>query len=375
MLIEREEGVKSFRDLIQEVQNPGFCGRCGGCVSFCSAGDLHALSLDKNGFPVLLDEEKCLKCGICYLICPQVKVLDSELNKKYLWRKPVGNWRSLHSAKTTNRKVAKVATDGGVVTSLLLYALETGIIDGAIVSRRVGPFARQPAVATTAKELIDAAGSHFDETAQLSEVGKSYTSFVPSILEVKELRQRGLTRVALVGTPCQVYSLRKMQLLKVVPSDAVALVIGLFCMENFSFTSEERKKLERKLHFRLDKVEKLNIKDDIIVALKGGEILHIPFELIDEIARPACFACSDFSSEFADISCGGLGSPDGFTTVIIRTQAGEQVFNGAKHKGFISEMKFSSKEKRQIHKTTQMAKIVAFSQRKRERAARTLRGR
>jgi coenzyme F420 hydrogenase subunit beta len=369
----RHDDIKSFNDLIKEVQDTGLCGRCGGCVSFCSAGDLHALSFGKDGLPVLANEEKCLKCGICYLICPQVKVLDDELAKKYLWKKPIGNYRSLYSAKTTSRKVAKVATDGGIVTSLLLYALETGTIDSAIVARRMGPFMRQPMVVTTAKEVIAAAGSHFDEVGHLSEAGKSYTSFVPAIREVRKLRQRGLTRVAFVGTPCQVYSLRKMQLLHVVPSDVVVLTIGLFCMENFSFTPESSKKLERKMKFRLDKVVKLNIKDDVIVTMESGEMLHIPFEFVDEIARRACFACPDFANDFADISCGGLGSPDGYTTVLVRTQNGERLYNGASHKGYIREIKFPNREKSLIHRTTQMAKIAAFAQRKRERANRTLR--
>ena len=226
---------------------------------------------------------------------------------------------------------------------------------------------------TSANEVIDAAGSHFDEVAHLSEVGKSYTSFVPAIREVRKLRQAGLSRVAFVGTPCQVYSLRKMQLLNVVPSDVITLVIGLFCMENFSFTPEARRKLERKLKFRLDKVVKLNIKDDIIVTLEKGETLHVPFELMDDVARRACFACPDFANDFADISCGGLGSPDGYTTVIIRTQEGERLYNGARNKEFIRELKLPGREKALLHRTGQMAKIAAFAQRKRERAAGTLR--
>jgi coenzyme F420 hydrogenase subunit beta len=369
----RNDDIKSFNDLVREVQNRNLCGKCGGCVSFCSAGDLNALSFNKEGLPILSDEEKCLKCGICYLICPQVRVLDDELAKKFLWKEPFGNFRSLSSAKTTSRAVSKAATDGGVVTSLLLYALDIGAIDGAVVSRRTGPFTRESIVVTNAKEVIDAAGSHFDEVAHLGEVGKSYSSFVPAIREVKKLHQRGLERVAFVGTPCQVYSLRKMQLLHVVPSDAIALTIGLFCMENFSFTPEARKKLERRLKFNLDKVVKLNIKDDVIVTLEDGSSLHIPFEYMDEVARRACFACPDFASDYADISCGGLGSPDGYTTVLVRSQKGERLYSGALHKKYIREMKFPDRRKAQLHRTVQSAKIAAFAKRKRLRATQTLR--
>ena len=368
----RRDEVKSFHDLIKEVQSRGLCGRCGGCVSFCSAGELNALRFGKDGFPEFANEENCLKCGICYLVCPQIKVLDEELRKKFNWKKPAGPYRALRSAKTTKRKVASVATDGGVVTSLLLYALEKGLINGAVVSRRTGPFSRVPAVATTAEEVIDAAGSHFDDVAHLGQIGTSYTSFVPAIRQVREARQRGLNKVALVGTPCQVYSLRKMQMLKVVPSDTVALVIGLFCMESFSLTRESRKKLEKRLGMKLANVAKMNIKSDVIMTMGGGAVLHVPFKLMDEVARPACFACPDFANEFADISCGGLGSPDGYTSVMVRTAAGERIYNGARQKGFIREMKFKKKETSVIHRTKQMAKIVSCALRKQERAARVL---
>ncbi|UCF97297.1 MAG: Coenzyme F420 hydrogenase/dehydrogenase, beta subunit C-terminal domain [Spirochaetaceae bacterium] len=360
--------VKSFADLINEVRSRGICGGCGGCVSFCSAGQLNALHFGEDGLPEFANEEECLKCGICYLVCPQIRALDDELKLKFRWSKPVGQCRGLDSAKTTDPRVAEVATDGGVVTSLLLYALDQGLIEGAVVSRQVGPFSRLPAVATSSREIIDAAGSYFGEAPHLEEVGRSYTSFIPAVREVGKLRQRGLQKVAFVGTPCQVYSLRKMQLLKVVPSDAVVLVIGLFCMESFSFNEDSRRRLEKKIGINLDSVNKLNIKDDIMMSTADGEVLHLPFELMDDIARPTCFACRDFTNEFADISCGGLGSPHGYTTVMTRTDTGEQVFSGARHKGYLCGMKYGSKEQERVHRTTLMAKAVSFTARKQERA-------
>ena len=362
------EEIKSFTDLIREVQAPGLCGACGGCVSFCSAGELNALHFGSDGFPEYADEDRCLKCGICYLVCPQVKVLDHELGQRFGWEGPSGPYRSIRSTRTTDSQIMAAATDGGAVTALLLRALENGIIDGAIVSRRTGPFSRQPAVATTREELIEAAGSHFGETAHLGEMGSAYTSFVPTVREIGKLRRRKLERVALVGTPCQIYSLRKMQLLRVVPSDAVKLVIGLFCMESFAFTEETRAHLEENLGVSLDSVVKLNIKEDVILTKSNGEEVHVPFDLVDEIARPACMACPDFASDFADLSCGGLGSPAGYTTVIIRTAEGEKLYSNARRRGFIEELDFSDGEAATLHRTTAIAKITAFSRLKRTRA-------
>ena len=173
--------------------------------------------------------------------------------------------------------------------------------------------------------------------------------------------------MAFVGTPCQIYTIRKMQLLNVIPADKITLTIGLFCMENFSFDAKAREKLEKRMKIKLRNVQKLNIKDDVIVTL-DKEVLHFPFEVVDEIARPACFSCTDFANDYADISVGGLGSPDGYTTTITRTIYGEEIYNRARQEKYIKELSFSNKEDLKIHKTKMMSRIVSFTRRKKERA-------
>jgi coenzyme F420 hydrogenase subunit beta len=56
---------------------------------------------------------------------------------------------------------------------------------------------------------------------------------------------------------------------------------------------------------------------------------------VEKIARDACHACADFANDFADISAGGLGSDDGYTTVIIRNSDGKKVYSEALYKGYI----------------------------------------
>jgi coenzyme F420 hydrogenase subunit beta len=368
------EEVKTFRDLIVEVHERGLCGQCGGCVSFCSAGEFNALTLGPDGTPQFADEDRCLKCGICYLICPQISVLDNELKEWYAWRGPIGPMRKLASAQTTDETTRDVCTDGGVVTSLLVHALDKHIIQAAIVCKRAGAFERQVVIATTPEEIIEAAGSHYDEARQLPEAGQRYTTFAPTVREVKNLHEQDIRRIALVGTPCQIHTIRKMQLLNVLPADTVTLTIGLFCMESFSFDEATRESLEETLGVKLADIQKLNVKDDVIITGSDGKTTHVPFYLVDEFARPACFACSDFSNEFADISCGGLGSPDGYTTVIVRSSVGEKVYNGACHAKAIKELTFSAPESQRNHATEMMAKIVSFTSRKRHRAKEKLGG-
>ena len=46
----------------------------------------------------------------------------------------LGNYKSCVSARSTDKEILKHAQDGGIVTQLFGFALDEGIIDGAIVA-------------------------------------------------------------------------------------------------------------------------------------------------------------------------------------------------------------------------------------------------
>jgi len=360
--------VKTFHDLEKEVQRYNFCGKCGGCVAFCSADNLGALKMGPGGMPVFADEEKCLKCGICYMICPNTRDLDEDLKKKTKWEPPIGPIKDLVSAQTTNPTVGERCTDGGVVTSLLLYLLDNHMIDGALVSKSDGPFHRGPVLATSGEEVVSASGSHYDESFSIVELGSQYSTYSPAMQELKSLRKGLIDRVAMVGTPCQIHTIRKMQVLGIIPSDVIKYCFGLFCMENFSFNDIQLRHLEKQYGFDLAQVSKVNVKEDFFIYLNNGRVIHIPFEEIDSIARPACLVCPDFSAEFSDISFGGLGSPEGYTTVLLRSERGKMVYRGALAAGYIKEKRYSSSEKARADLIKLQKMVLDFSQRKKERA-------
>ena len=362
--------VKTFHDLRKEVQQYNTCGKCGGCVSFCSADNLGALKVGQDGMPCFADEEKCLRCGICCMICPNIHDLDVELKKKTNWEPPIGPMKDLTSAQTANPLITERCTDGGVVTSLLIYLLDNHMIDAALVSRSDGPFHRAPLLATTGEEIISAAGSHYDESFHVAELGSQYSTYSPAMYELRRLRERFIDRVAVVGTPCQIHTIRKMQVLGVVPSEVIKYTLGLFCMENFSFNDLQLEHLGRKHGFDVTQITKVNVKEDFFVYLEDGRVIHIPFEDIDFIARPACLVCPDFSAEYSDISFGGLGSPAGYTTVLIRSEKGKWVYRGALTAGYIKERKHPSVQKARSDWIKLQTMVVGFSERKRDRALR-----
>ena len=112
------------------------------------------------------------------------------------------------------------------------------------------------------------------------------------------------------------------------------------------------------------------MKEDFFLNLKDGRVVHIPFEEIDSIARPACLVCPDFSAEYSDISFGGLGSPEGYTTVLIRSEKGRWVYREALAAGYVRERKYTSISNARSDWMKTHAKVVGFSQKKRDRAQR-----
>lgn len=232
-------------------------------------------------------------------------------------------------SRAISPEVRTRATDGGVVTALLLHLFDLGRIDGAIVSRQVGPFQRRPWLAESREEILDAAGFHFETSHGMSLFSEAYSTFSPSIVELEDVAKRRLSRVAFVGTPCQINSLRRMEVLGIVPAGTIKFHFGLFCTGNFHFGPEQRQKLEQIGLFQWDQVRKVNVKEDLLIHLNNGQVRSIPLDQLDFMKRYACHYCDDYAAEFADLSFGGIGAPEGWTTVISRTPLGRAILADA----------------------------------------------
>ncbi len=328
-----------------------------------------AIGIGDNGRPKYVNEENCLECGICYLICPNIDVLDQDIKDAFCWEAPIGPFKRIVTARSTNTEILKLCTDGGVVTAILHCLLEKKAIDGSVVSKKTSQFGREPMIATTYEEILDAAGSRFTGDGGVEELS-IFSTYSPTMYAIKRIVNLDLIKIAVVGTPCQVHTLRKMQSLNVVPSHVVKFVLGLFCSENFSFDYSKIKEVENVIGANLDDIEKLNIREDLIVELVNGEKKHIPLEKMEKFTRSACLACTDFTNEYADISFGGLGSPEGWTTIIIRTEAGERVYQEALRHGYIEELSENPDEYEKRSMITRQ-KLIKFSQMKRDRASKT----
>ncbi len=318
--------MKTFANLMEEIVTPRRCHRCGGCVAFCTAINFGALELDDDGKPRFKEQEKCIECGLCYEICPEIDNIRQETKQRLGWTAPMGRVLDIAMARAQDPRLLMNARDGGVLTALLLHLYDSGRIDGAIVTKRVEPFTCAPLLATTRQEIIDAGGFHFDAVAGVSLVGERYSVNSPFMELMTPLARKELRRIAFVGRPCQIETMRRMETLGIVPSDAVKYYFGLYCRGNFRFGEKEKTLMEKAGGFKWDQVRKVNFKKGLQVHLKSGEIKVIDFDTLEPIKRRACRYCADFGSEFADIACGGVGTIEGWTNVILRTPLGRAVF-------------------------------------------------
>jgi len=319
--------VKTFANLIEEILKTRLCTRCGLCVSFCQAINYGALESSEDGLPRYANPEKCVECGLCHLLCPAVAELEEEARRKALWQEPHGNVIGISTARSLDPAVRRDSADGGVVTSLLLRLFDENRIDGAVVARWRGPFRREPLLATTRAEVL-AAGRQELVPGRGAEAER-YSTYVSSIGALGEQMQRGLRRVAVVGTPLQVKTLRKMQALGVVPTDSIACLLGLFCTGSFEFGAEGRRRLETLGEFAFGDVAGIEVREEVLVTLAGGGERRIPLEETDFLKRFACRFCTDYAAEYADISFGGVGSEPGWSTVVTRTPLGRAMYADA----------------------------------------------
>jgi coenzyme F420 hydrogenase subunit beta len=248
----------------------------------------------------------------------------------------LGIYKSCVSARSTDKEVLKVAQDGGIVTSLFAYAFDEGIIDGAIVAATKEfahkhpekammdnsnmeyhePWRPIPCVVTSKADMIAAAGTKYNISPNMNLLKEATRSF-------------GLDKIGIVGTPCQMQAVRKAQLYPIGMRDvgaSIALAVGIFCMENFPYQSIIQL-VEDHAGMKMESVKKMEIgKGKFWVYAKRGQVIQLPLKVTHKYEQPGCHVCLDYVANLGDISTGSVGSPDGWSTVFVRSKIGDSVW-------------------------------------------------
>ncbi len=308
-------GLK-YADVLDKVVETGLCSRCGTCVVACKVNSRDCLEYAEKP---LRDSALCIDCGICLASCARADMLLGKtglLNVRI--SEGAGSFRLAYAMRTTREDVRRVCQDGGFVTTLLLWAYEKGVIDSALLSGvSEQPQLAEPLLARSAEQILSAAGTRYTYSPNI----------LPLLSELPMYAPAPSGKVAFVGVPCQIQSLRKAKSNDVKPFERVRLSIGLFCSESFEYEGLMRRKIEGEMKTPLEQIAKTNIKGKFLLYLKDGRHLEIPLKDIKGYVRRACEYCDDFTAEDADISAGGVGL-DGWTAVLARSELGESLVNG-----------------------------------------------
>lgn len=312
----------------KKVVEKYLCTRCGSCIGVCPQECI--LFYD---YPVI--GKGCIDCGLCKRVCPG-KGMDLNLSASSLfegsnYNEDIGRFIRAYIGHSKNDIIREKATSGGVVTSILLYLIEKDIVDGALVVTmdKEEPWKTKSLIATSRDEIIESAQTKYQIT--------------PLNQKIKDL---DLERVAVVGVPCVIQGIRKIQENSIL-GEKIRLCIGLFCWVNME--KEATEFLLKKLKIDKRKVKSIEYRGGkwpggFKVRLKDGKVKFMEkkyWNILPFLFTPErCLYCTDFSNELADISVGDvkfLHEDKGYTFMISRSKIGEETLDDCEKYGYISK--------------------------------------
>jgi len=326
---------------IEEVVKNDLCTGCGTCISLCPDSAIDLIKDNSKGIYIpKLNEGKCNQCGICFEVCPGHSVDYKQLNLAVFGKEPenilIGTYINCYIGHATDYDIRYNSASGGLVTALLIFALEEGIIDGALVTKMSGKNPLEPEVfiARTKEEIISASKSKYCP--------------VPLNVALKEiLESEKDERFAVVGLPCHINGIRKAEMINNKLKEKIVLHIGIFCGRNINFLGTEF--LLQQMNIKKEDIKKIDYRGEgwpgmMIIKLKKDEERFIPYPKYWDngfglyFLPTRCTLCCDGTCELSDISFGDTWLPEfrnekiGKSIIVSRTKIGEEILENAKSK-------------------------------------------
>lgn len=315
---------------IADVAHFNYCSSCGTCESICPVNapvvrrDTVDVTGDKKNYrkieiktenlfkgvdPFKNEVNPCVACYACERVCP---ILDGFPIDEF------NNIRSMKVGKSTKLR----GQDGAIVSHMLKYLLETGDIDCALVVVRNDRWETEVMTITRPEDVAKASGTKYTYQPVVSSVRDIHRAFVDTYIDtLKKYR-----KVALVGVPCQVHGAHLFR----ENFNRIELIIGLLCMESFSEEIMFSEMIPNIMGLDIRDVVKMNFHKGKFIAETRKETKEVPIKEVAAMARKGCGFCMDYTSYYADISVGSVGSADGWSTIFIRTEKGETYLNKVK---------------------------------------------
>jgi coenzyme F420 hydrogenase subunit beta len=326
-----------WAELKGQVIDTDLCTGCAGCVISCPH-DVIGYNHEQGGYrPFHLEEElgpdDCTHgqkgCTSCTRACPRFGIWEAQADDHLFARtreddEVAGIYQDILLTRASDETVLELGQDGGLVSAILIWAMEHDYIDASLVSYLEGDkdsWVAKPGVAATREEILEAAGSRYTYSA--------------NTLALDEAVEAGHKRLALVGMSCQssvppVMWSRKIGKI----GKPIVFNLGLLCSKTFDDAIFEELFWAKYRLARSD-IAKMNIKGVFQIWTHDGTYHEVNLKECHAWTRDGCNHCPDFAAEHADISCGGIGENADWTLTIVRTDLGREIINRMIDEGVI----------------------------------------
>ena len=323
---------------LSDIIEQGLCLGCGTCAGVCPTSAI-SMRMSEGLFLPEINQKKCNGCQFCISSCPGYSMDFKALRSKIFGEEPkssaIGNYIQCYVGHSTNEQIRYDSTSGGLITQLLIFALEHNLIDGAVVTRmrHKNPLEPESFIARTADEIIEASKS-------------KYCPVATNACLKQILKEQG--RFAVVGLPCHIHGIRKAETLFKVLNKRIVLRLGLLCSHTVDFAGISF--LVKKLNLQENEVKKIayrgggwpggmsietNSASKIELPLVGD--WHAYWSLFSSFffTPMRCTFCPDQAAELADISFGDAWLPElkndkkGSSIIVSRTKEGENLLSEA----------------------------------------------
>ena len=333
--IDEAPGKVWFWDLEQAVIDADRCVQCGVCVAACPTD---SIGIGDDDLPELV--KMCTGCSLCWDFCPR-----GGLRHEATWKlgheeddsgfmisgsdkgvEGIGRVQESYTARVD--PMIEGAQDGGVVSALLISLLEADEIDGALLARESATerWKGEAFLARTPDEVRECAGSFYNQTLALGHVDFADYELPPN------------PRIAVVGTPCEIEGIKALQARPwswgSSRVEAITLTIALLCTKSFNYEKLMLEEIQDNRDVDLDDVGRVDIiRGKLIVQdHEGGTIFEEPIKDFHGAALKGCDECADFMGHAADISVGSVGSADGYSSVLVRSEEGLDAWGQVREK-------------------------------------------
>lgn len=315
------------------------CSQCGACVSICPKAAITMPRTASGNYYPVVDEGKCIdSCRLCTLVCAGNGI---DWERLYPWRfgvpynaSPLDHYIEAFTGFAADEGVRRASASGGLVTALLCHALETGAIEGAVVSR-LKTIEPVTTIARTPEEIRAAATSIYFSN--------------PMLRDLDQIR-RFEGRLAVVGLPCHIASLYKAVQRRVVKANQIVLTVALICGRTASF--DLICAFLRGRGIDADEIEGIRMRGDgwpgsFRIVMRDGRTHTFPYPAPDYMAfwkyyqyTPLyCLLCSDPLGALADITVGDAWMPEfedddlGRSLALVRSRDGQAFLDAARGAG------------------------------------------